>query len=741
MRRMHSSVVSGERVQEEAREAARVRVAALLQEAEHVGKVGEYMTDIGHALAAVESQLVSVVTMQLNDARSAMNAAGEGRAHLNRVRKSITTASATSTATASLIHQYPLVASVSQAATNIRATLDLLDSIQSIPERVVELLDLLEDDDALIEVHTELIQLEADRDTALARAADSPAEQAQLAIHFQEVAEVRAKLLKRIRQLFGRTLELARSMPQLLVAILIIVSKEEAAAAAAGDLTAVQYFGFEAKLGRYGLLMMDALDRAAEERFMGHFGMTSTLAEVLEAGAFVIEDLEQVYDVVRPCFPPQFRVFDFWISEYHTRLYNKLEEMTLSSAAPLTAAEILVFISWVREYQADMALRLGVTSLEPQLVESFAPLMGMYLEHMASRLHEWVDNVFLADTDDRNTNAPPERDITGLNCTAAPVHLFKMVNEQIEVASGTSMGKFLWDVVVKCITALKRYQDRVAGMLVSVADGSSLWQRRDSEADGDLAFLYTLEQINNASKCMRHTATLKDKLAAMLEEPWDEELDALDELDAGFFALANQAVSVLSGLILDDLKPVMAQFFSSKGKWIEEQLMATVIATLEDYYYEDELRECIDPVFFERLAIGQEIAVVQAYVDALLASKTPVTENVAAAMLADKEALDGFFGSVLIMKQKKAARVTRVIASLAEFLVAQAGNMALWIEDLVRDNPDLDAAQLTTLNNLRPGLDKRERAIDLDAGLRYLEAFDGVPASAEFGWFSASHKQ
>ena len=743
-----SYVQMSEELREAAVQSARTRVAALLQEPEHLGKVSELSGDISSASAALQTQLDSVVGMQLNDARSALNAASSGRACVSSGLRHVSSAGATAAQTSHLVYNYPLVSALSSTASNIRKSLDLLDAIQAIPEQVEDLNAALdEDDEALIAVHAALAELEKERDSALQRASSHPAEQASLRIHFEGVDALRGKLLKRIRQLFGRALELAASMPNLLIALLIIVVKEEEAAKAKGAVSECEYFAYSAELGRYGMLMMDALDRAAEERFMGHFGMCASLSEVLDAAAFVVDDLESVYDVVRPAFPPQFRVFEFFVAEYHARLYHKLEEMTLSSGVSLTGAEILSFISWVREYQDDMALRLGVTSLSPVLVDAFEPLMGMYLKHLSSRLSEWTHNIFLADTSDRDVDAQPERDITGLSCTAAPVHLFKMVNEQVDVAAGTSTGKFLLDVLDTCVSSLKAYQDSVAGMLVAVSEHSSLWQApsgKDDPPDEDMAFLYAVEQINNGSICMRHTQSLRDRVSLVLDV--DDDLLTLDELENGWAALANQAAGVVGALILADLEPILDSFFSSKGPgWEEADLVETVVATLEDYYLEDELKDRIDPVFFERMAIDQEIVIVQAYVAGLLRSKQTFSPEKVDRMMDDKDMLDEFFGAMLLMKAKKATRVTSVISMLGEFLCAGVGNIGLWIEDLVRENPDLGREHLVVLNNMRPGLDKKERAAELEARLRFVEGGassgsggggGGGGGESEFSWFS-----
>ncbi|KAG0270820.1 SNARE-binding exocyst subunit S6, partial [Linnemannia gamsii] len=87
--------------------------------------------------------------------------------------------------------------------------------------------------------------------------------------------------------------------------------------------------------------------------------------ECLEAIDFVFPDLALVYDDLVPRSPSNYKIFPFFVLEYHRHVYELANKIV--SSPELDGGRILHLLRWVREYYASMNHQLGVTEelLEP----------------------------------------------------------------------------------------------------------------------------------------------------------------------------------------------------------------------------------------------------------------------------------------------------------------------------------------------------------------------------------------
>ncbi len=72
--------------------------------------------------------------------------------------------------------------------------------------------------------------------------------------------------------------------------------------------------------------------------------------------------LAEVYDHVRPCFPPHYRIFSAICAEYHRQLGSMVDYVGLC-ASNLANADILKVVAWVGGYQTALA-ELGLEDEE-----------------------------------------------------------------------------------------------------------------------------------------------------------------------------------------------------------------------------------------------------------------------------------------------------------------------------------------------------------------------------------------
>lgn len=66
-------------------------------------------------------------------------------------------------------------------------------------------------------------------------------------------------------------------------------------------------------------------------------------------------------------------------------------------------------------------------------------------------------------------------------------------------------------------------------------------------------------------------------MASILDMPWNERLECLDSVDAGFFDLAKRATALLSELIMCDLKETFGKLFGKGSSFTFRLELASVL--------------------------------------------------------------------------------------------------------------------------------------------------------------------
>jgi exocyst complex component 3 len=281
----------------------------------------------------------------------------------------------------------------------------------------------------------------------------------------------------------------------------------------------------------------------------------------LQALNFVFEDLAIVFEELAPRFPPKYKIFSFYVLQYHKNVYDYLNRLT---AGTLETREILLITGWVRDYYRTMTDRFGVSEelLEPRLLDdNEEKLVHDYVSLIQKKLKEWVDRLlFTEGRDFSNREKPPETEVESIYCTSAAVILFQMINQQIDVAMDAARGgRLLLDVAKQCLSIARYFQDAQWKMVE--AEEQRFMQRVDNFPPGFPE--YVIAVSNNHFRCSEFVEVLQKRLDQHLDDRYRSECSReVGETMDGFLKVAKRGYQTLINIVFHDVGPAFTELFS-----------------------------------------------------------------------------------------------------------------------------------------------------------------------------------
>lgn len=299
----------------------------------------------------------------------------------------------------------------------------------------------------------------------------------------------------------------------------------------------------------------------------------------LDATDFIFNELELVYDRIVPKFPKKYKIFPYFVLEYHRHTYDLLNEMVQQD---LDAGTILRLLRFVRDYYTTMSTRLGVTEelLEPQLLDGQEQsLVDEYLKLVRRKLVEWTSNLMQSESRDFvQRENPPEMSPDGQFGLSGAVDLFQIINQQIDVAADANQGKLLYLVVNECHKVMKDSQSFWKKLLFS-----ELQKQLDQLEDVPEGFVeYVMALANDQIKCSDFANDILMRVPPIVDANYKSQVeDKLSTAIDGYLQIAASAREALLEVTFGDIKPVFADLFTTR--WYEQPLIPSVIETLKDY--------------------------------------------------------------------------------------------------------------------------------------------------------------
>lgn len=348
-------------------------------------------------------------------------------------------------------------------------------------------------------------------------------------------------------------------------------------------------------------------------------------------------DLNTVKLGMQNLMPRRWRIFDTYVNIYHSLMHDFL--VANIDDPELNPPHMLAVVHWVGKYYAKMG-KLGVSpaDLHPHLIDDReADIVREYRNLITKAVDQWMDRI--ASTDKQTFLERKE----GTLDTDAESHfrtktlgdMWRMFREQLSVAASSERPDVVEGVVDAMINTLKSRQE----MWKSLADSevqkftsplaqSSHQQQLQHQQQQQLQGATNTEQDQAQA-----IQTLQDWLVALANDQiaciddheetgqvsyltvFRRDFEAivspayaissqseLESLSNNYVDLGTYCITLLASLIILDLRPVLAEFFTPS--WYNKKGMAQIVATFEDYLadYTHVLHASLRDVLVEELA-------------------------------------------------------------------------------------------------------------------------------------------
>jgi hypothetical protein len=322
------------------------------------------------------------------------------------------------------------------------------------------------------------------------------------------------------------------------------------------------------------------------------------LSDLLDTLAFVPEDLHLIQQHATPCFPPEYQIFDLFISEYHNTVHETVQNI-LTNVAKLEGGEILKVLRFAQDYLNEMELKVGYTEdmLEPKLLGANQSLLiNNYLIIVRAKLTEWTNNIVKEEIKKFTARADaPYVTEDGTTCLSSSIVMFQVFDQQIDAAIQSHSDVLMIELIKEFIKACQIYQQGFSQILNE--ECTKYLEDPDSYDEGFLHYIIAL--MNDQLRSIDLGDNLLEKASGFLNDTSRERAaQSLEEQTDGFLHLTDEGNMVIIEIILDNIRPYIGMLYTAK--WYEDpELMPSIMGTIQDYL--NDINGVLHPYLFTKL--------------------------------------------------------------------------------------------------------------------------------------------
>lgn len=561
----------------------------------------------------------------------------------------------------------------------------------------------------LLHAHQCLRDLENSRDDLLYELHklpnQSPHDKSLLKAYFADVEVLSNLLEKQLVFVLSRTLNTVRKDPAVIVTALRIIKREEKADEI--SLKQEKQTGFLApgRPKKWKQMAFKILEKSVESRIEGtqveeREDNKLWLIRYLELiRQLILEDLRVVKTLCVPCFPPDYNIIDRYLKMYHNALSIHLQELIQNG---LNGNEFVTILSWIlKTYESKEMLG------HPDLVEQtkkLGPLLPQavvdrlesnYLKNIETNYSEWMQNTLKSEKEEWRSATAPDSDT--YSRTAAPIIIFQMINQNLEVAKTISDDMTL-KVLILSVEQVIKFRD-------SFRDAVIDFKNKYFEDRKQVPY-FTQYMIIIINQCLQFvdlgTQLEKQYLASLANHNIN---DNFNRLRGTFIQLRNEAGNYLLEELFVDLDQHFEKLFNSQ--WLSSlDSLETIYATLEDYFQDyNRLVEAN----YNFIVDQARSTVAKRYLTAVLSKKVSFKTYEECCKAANKivrevDRLNNLFNTISRNSDQSEDDPFEAIIMLSEVVKSDDDMLSFDLHRVVEKYPDITEDHLLRLLSLRGDL-------------------------------------
>ncbi|XP_075231135.1 exocyst complex component Sec6 [Lycorma delicatula] len=705
-----------EQLENEARATAVKHVQNMLRRPGQLEKIEQYKRRVSRKKVSVEAMLKSAMQSQLDGVCVGLNQLQAALQDIKEIKQNLSEIQESFSSLPELGSKLNEVRLKNMRHSQYVTAMENLKHLFTVPESV-EKTKLWINEGKFLHAHQSLLDLETSRDELLYELHKLP-NQAQadiilLKAYFEDVEGLSQLLEKQLHLVLSRTLNTVRKEPTIIVTALRIIEREEKADTFCIQRQKQSGFMPPGRPKKWRDMAMKVLEESVSQRIEGtqvdeRENNKMWLVTYLElTRLLILEDLRVVKTLCGPCFPPHYNIVNKFVSMYHSCLSKHLEEIINNG---LEGNEYVSMLSWIvntysgPELMQHPDLNIETTTVGPLLkVNVITDLQHKYLKNMKDNYVEWMQKTLDQEKQDWNAGTPPEADQDSYFHSAAPVIIFQMIDQNLQVTKTISQA-LTHKALLLSMEQVEQY-----GKLYRDAIIDFKRKHFEDRSQNEYFTQYMITIVNN---CI-HFVELAQQ---MKQTYWKTDFHNAESgarfgnLLKAFQDLRNEAAKFLLEEAFLDLATPFQELISTK--WVTSSIpIDTICLTLEDYFQDYKHLRARN---FEYVIQEAENMVVQRYITGMLQKKISFKtyeERRAAGnkILAEVQQLKDMFKKIAPKMANRIGSPLETIPCLAELLKSEDLEILLLdLHNLVDKFPDVSEDHLARLLALRGDISRSE---------------------------------
>ncbi|XP_031339008.1 exocyst complex component 3 [Photinus pyralis] len=702
-------------LKKDAKESATNSVINMLQRPGQLEKVEQYKRRLVRKKASVEALLKSAMQSKLDGVRVGLNQLGTCLGVVKELETNLKVINNLFVEAPVLYNQLSEVREENMRHSQYVTARENLKHIFTVPESVKKTEQWI-NDAKLLHAHQCLRDLENSRDDLLFELHKLPNQSAHdiamLKAYFADVEKLSDLLGKQLRLVMARTLNTVRKEPTIIVTALRIIEREEKA-----DDEATKHFkqsGFipPGRPKRWKAMAFEVLEKAVATRIEGtqieeRDDNKLWIIRYLELiRQLILEDLRVVKSLCIPCFPPRYDIMNRYVHMYHVCLSKHLQEIIQNG---LEGNEYVSILAWIlNTYKGEELMghpdlkenTAGLDLLLPQAV--LKNLQNQYLKNMENNYVEWMQNTLISEKQEWRSNSPPEEPrVDRYLRTAAPVIIFQMIDQNLQVTK-TISESLSNEALLLSIEQVIKYGQIYREAIVE-------FKNKHFEDRSQVPFFtqYMITIVNNCLQLVELGSQFeKQYLSQGFSKQQSECFKRFKEV---YYCLRDESGRYLLEEVFLDLDKHFEELFVS-GRWLQISLpVDTICATLEDYF--QDYNRLVETNF--KFVINEARRLVtKRYITAMLSKKVSFKtyeecQTAAKQIFKEVEQLRKVF-LVFASNTVEGDDPLDIILMLSEILKCEDDMISFDLHRLVEQYADITEDHLHRLLNLRGDLPKSD---------------------------------